>query len=239
MKEYDDLENFEFENATVENISTFSKIVKTFTAPTEAFKVIKTHKNILFVYLIYILASAGMLFLQFADGSMKELIIEQLVTGGTEITDQVIQLGLIMGVVFSGLIIAIMPLVGALIYHVICMLMGKTGFGKTLTVILHAMLIPIAGSIIIYIVKATADIDLLFSPLMFLDVTTMSAIAISLLSLIDVFTIWYMVVLFIGFKIVHELSQKEAIILIAVPFALKVGFAVVATMLAEAATTLV
>lgn len=48
-----------------------------------------------------------------------------------------------------------------------------------------------------------------------------------------------MVVIFIGFKLVHELSRKEALIVLIIPFVLKVGFVVTAAVISESLLQLV
>lgn len=233
MKDYEELEFNEIPEVAIDDISLVGKIIKIFTSPKEAFAIINQNAKLLPIYGIYVLMSILALAIPFLTGNLKETIVQQLQSTGTELTDQLIQLTMVLGLVGALIAILLLPFFTGFIYHIICMIMGKTNIKKTFIIILYSSFIGLFGSFLSTIVLEVTNFTLIFSPLMFIDYESMSAIPIALLSLLDIFAIWNIVVLFIGFKIMHKLSNVQTTILIAVPYTLKVIVIILATLMVE------
>lgn len=215
MKEFDVNELLDEEE--VEELSFLQRIICVFTDPNRAFASMKNNPKILGVLMVVILVGLGSVFLTLADGSMEEQIIDQLQMSGQPITESSVNLAITIGMIFGSILIIGMPFLTALIYHVFAMVQSKSGYKKTLAIYLHSQLIAIVGSILVIIINMTTDRVIQFSLAMFLDPNQVSGIVYNIASLLNVFTIWGLFVLFTGFKETHEMTTKEAIFTIAIP----------------------
>jgi len=208
-----------------ENLSFGQKLMMIFTDPARAFKSMKENPKILGIYLITAALIIITIVLNTYSPMAKEQMIQQLQSTGQVVTEQTINTLLIVSTIFGGIIGALIPFLIAFIYHIIVMFMSKTGYKKTLAVYLFAGIISQIGAILSGILTRITGTAFSFSPAMFIDQTT-SPMMYSLLSIVNIFTIWSMIVLYIGFKETHEMKSKEASIVVGVP----VVFLIIVTM---------
>jgi len=210
--------NLETNKLTEENTTTLlQRISYIFTDPKKAFESLKENPKILGVYLIGLLISSATLIWSYLDGTSEKLFIDSMVQTGQPITEQVVAMGKFLTLFGGMFVFAIWPFISAFFYHIIVMINSETGYKKTLAITRHASLIASLNTIISLFVLKLAGITLQFSPAMFLDINTMSSVLYALISFIDIFVFWRVVVLFIGFRTTHNLSKKGALITAIIP----------------------
>jgi len=193
------------------------RIAYIFTDPKRAFESLKENPKILGVYIISLLISSATLIWSYLDGSSEKVFIDSLVQTGQPVTEQVVALGKLI-TLFGGIFVfAVVPFIAAFFYHIIVMINSETGYKKTLSITRHASLIASLNTLISLFVLKLAGITLLFSPAMFLDINTMNSVLYTLISFLDIFVFWRIIVLFIGFKTTHNLSNKGALITAIIP----------------------
>lgn len=195
-----------------ENLSFLQRVLAIFTEPKRAFDSMKSSPKVLGVYILIVLMLCAPIILGFIDGSMEEQIIANMNQTGTEITSEVIQIAIIVGIVVGIIGIAVGPLLQGLIYHVAAMIQSKPGFKKTLSIVLHASIISSFGNILAFTISRVTGSSFVFSPAMFLDAASVSNLVYYIASTLNIFTIWSIFVMYTGFKSVHEMNKKEAII---------------------------
>ncbi|MBI9015255.1 MAG: YIP1 family protein [Clostridiales bacterium] len=201
-----------------ENTTTLlERIIYIFTDPKRSFESLKENPKVLGVYLISLIISSLTLIWGYLDGSSEKVFIDQLAQTGQPITEQVVVMGKLLTLFGGAFIFAIVPFISAFFYHIIVMINSETGYKKTLAITRHASLIASLNTIISLFVLKLAGITLQFSPAMFLDANEMSSVLYALISFIDLFVFWRVVVLFIGFRTTHNLSKKGALITAIIP----------------------
>ena len=193
------------------------RIIYIFTDPKRAFESLKENPKILGVYLIGLLISSATLIWSYLDGTSEKVFIDSMVQTGQPITEQVVVMGKLLTLFGGMFVFAIWPFISALFYHIIVMINSETGYKKTLALTRHASLIASLNTLISLFVLKLSGITLQFSPAMFLDMSTMSSVLYTLISFIDIFVFWRVVVLFIGFRTTHNLSKKGALITAIIP----------------------
>ena len=193
------------------------RIIYIFTDPKRAFESLKENPKILGVYLIGLLISSATLIWSYLDGTSEKVFIDSMVQTGQPITEQVVVMGKLLTLFGGMFVFAIWPFISAFFYHIIVMINSETGYKKTLALTRHASLIASLNTLISLFVLKLSGITLQFSPAMFLDMSTMSSVLYTLISFIDIFVFWRVVVLFIGFRTTHNLSKKGALITAIIP----------------------
>jgi len=214
-----------------ESLSLIQKLIMVFTDPVRAFKSMRENPKMLGIYLISAVLIFATIFFSAYTPTAKAAIIEQLQLGGQEITDQSINALLLFGAIVGGVFGILLPFLIAFIYHMIAMFMSKTGYKKTLVIYLFANMIAQVGAILSLILSRIMGTTFTFSPAMFVDMTT-NPLLYSLLSLLNIFTIWSLVVIYIGFKEAHEMNTKEASITAGIPALALVIFTVATSAMA-------
>lgn len=207
------------------------RLLKIFTEPKNTFESIKEKNKILLPFIIIVVISIVAPLLNLMDGTLEAGIIEQLQLSGQEVTDQTLQIGKISAFVMVILASVLTPFISAFIYHLVCMFQSKTGYKKTLTVIVYANLILALQTILVTLIYKVTGTAIMFSPLMFMDYNTLSPILSTLLSFINIFTIWYMTIIYIGLRVMHDMTKKEAWITISIPLILRILLALISTSL--------
>lgn len=203
-------------------------IINIFTDPQAAFVSIKKKDNLIKVLVIVTILVLAMSVINLADGTAAEAIylsnssLDPSYTLGQ--AESLAQL-------FAGLTIIFLPLflvLSAFIVHIIVMIQGKTGFKKTLTIIVYVHLISILGQLIALLVFKATGTTLQYNAFMFLDAANLHPVMSSLIGILDIFTIWRSIVLFFGFKIIHDMTKKEAAITTVLPLVISFIFMIVA-----------
>ncbi len=225
-----DLDMNDLNNET-EQLTFMQKVIGIVSDPKLAFDSIKESPKVMGIYLFTVILSIIPLIWSFVDGSSKELIIEQLKATGQPITEELINITTIGGVVGGAVVIALLPFIIAFFYHIVAMIQSHTGYKKTLVIYLYSSIVSIIGQWIILIVTKLTDMTIMFSPAMFLDQTTVSPVLFTILASIDLFSFWTMFVMFVGFKSVHDMNKKEATLAVFAPYVLSIILGVVLILL--------
>lgn len=200
-----------------ETTTLLKRILYIFADPKRAFESLKENPKILGVYLIGLLISSATLIWSYLDGTSEKLFIDSLVQTGQHVTEQVVIMGKFITLFGGILAFAVGPIIIAFFYHIIVMINSETGYKKTLSITRHASLIASLNTLISLFVLKLAGITLQFSPAMFLDINAINSILYTLISFVDIFVFWRVVVLFIGFRTTHNLSTKGALITAIIP----------------------
>lgn len=200
-----------------------------FTEPTKTFERLKERPRILIPYILIVLVALLTPLLGLMDGTLETGIIEQLNLAKQTVNDESIQIAKFSA--FAVVIVAalLIPIISAFFYHLFCMFQSKTGYKKTLTIIIYANLIASLQSLIILFIHKISGITIIFSPIMFLDYNSLNVVISTLLSYINVFTIWYTILIFIGMRTIHEMTKKEAWITISIPLVFKILLTLIAS----------
>lgn len=210
--------NLETNELTEEKMTTLlERIIYIFTDPKRAFESLKENPKILGVYLIGLLISSVTLIWSYLDGTSEKVFIDSMVQTGQPVTEQVVLMGKLLTLFGGMFVFAIWPFISAFFYHILVMINSETGYKKTLAITRHASLIASLNTLISLFVLKFSGITLQFSPAMFLDINAMSSVLYTLISFIDIFVFWRVVVLFIGFRTTHNLSKKGALITAIIP----------------------
>ncbi|MCH4889445.1 YIP1 family protein [Acidaminobacter sp. JC074] len=215
-----------------ESLSLIQRLIMVFTDPARAFKSMRQDPKLLGIYLITGLLIFITVFLSAYTPAAKEAIIDQLQLTGQDITDQSINALLLFGAAIGGVFGILIPLLVAFIYHMIVMFMSKTGYKKTLVIYLFANLIAQIGAILSLILGRAMGTTFTFSPAMFVDMAS-NPLLYSIMNLLNIFSIWSLVVMYIGFKETHEMNTKEAGITVGIPALILIIFTVVTSSMAQ------
>lgn len=207
----------------------FKNLIGIYTDPTKAFENIKMKTNIIIPLLIIVIVATVGPLVNLFDGTLETLIIDQIQASGQVLDASTIKLGKIMAVVTVIIGSFVVPFIAALVYHIMCMVNSKTGYKKTLSVIVYSNLILSLQTVIILTIYKVTGVNIIFSPHMFMSTESATSVLGSIIGHVNLFYIWYLFVLFIGFKVVHEMTKKEALITILVPLSIKIIFSVIST----------
>lgn len=195
-------------------------VLQVFTDPTAAFnriKVIPRYKAALLILMLFAFISS---LINYLDGSLASSLFEtanEIDSSYTlaEANTQSLRL-VLAGVIFTPIALVI----AGFIYHVGVMIQSKTGYSKTFTVIVYAQLITSLGLVISLVILKLTGTNIVFNPLMFLNAEDLSPMMNTLLSYLDIFKIWAFYILFTGFRVIHDMTKKEAVITASIPFLL-------------------
>lgn len=207
--------NYELENQ--EPLNLLHRIGAIYTDPKSAFESLREKPKFFGAYIVVILISCISLLWRYFDGSAEKMLIDTLVSTGQPVTEQIITISKMIAL-FGGLfVIIVVPFIVAFFYHLMVMINSETGYKKTLTIVSHSSLISGLNSIITILILKITGITIQFSPAMFLDISSVDPIIYTLLSFLNIFIIWQMLVNIIGFKTIHHMPTKNAIITTVVP----------------------
>ena len=114
---------------------------------------------------------------------------------------------------------ALVPIVSGLVSHIIAILVGGEGkFKQTIGINTMAYTVIMAGTILrLALILVTKNIYVSFSPAMFLGANPTANPLYSLLSVVEVFNIIYLYFVYIGIKVVHNVSSFKAWIITLLP----------------------
>jgi len=215
-------------------LNLFSRIIKIIFSPDEVMED-AGKKSYGIMYMVVFAAVLGVLyFLQL--GLYREFIYDQILknpaidTTNTELVNTSLKMGVIFGGLGYALSVAIIsPFFKSVFAHVFSIFVGsKEKFRKTFSVVINAYIIVILGEILrTLLVLVTKDVTASFSLAMLLSPDKQGTIIYTLLGMINVFSIWYLVVSVKGFKIVHKLSTTKAAIVSIVPYLLAFTFSII------------
>ncbi len=226
MYEENNIETIEFEEQfkddSVENVSFFKKILMIVHSPVEAFKIIKEYSNLALVYFLFVVLTSIAPIVTILDGSAKAEYLKNAAETGLAIDPNFVDSIIAFSAVFVVIGLIIAPLISALLYNIIFMFSGQSGFKKVLTVILYSSLIPAVGSVLLLIINSVLSNDISFAPMMFMDTSNMSTFLQTMLLNVELFNIWNIILMIIGLSVVLEVSKKHATIVWAILFSLGV-----------------
>lgn len=216
--------NYEMdEMMEVETLSFGQRLIAIYTEPKKAYESLKENPKFLGAYLITLLISSIAVLWGFFDGSTEKLMIDQLVSSGQPVSDDILSVMVISGVVVGLLLMVIGPFINAFFYHILVMINSETGYKKTLSITTHASLIGALNSLITILILKVSGITIMFSPAMFMDATTTNTVVYTLLSFLNIFVFWQYFVTFVGLKTVHKLKNSGAFITLLIPNLIIIG----------------
>lgn len=114
---------------------------------------------------------------------------------------------------FSPILILLMILFNAIVFFVLFKILGGVGsFGKTFAAVVYAYFIKILGTIVLSVsVLITGNIYEYNSPGL-LMINDKTSYLFNIINQLDIFNIWYYIVLALGLCIIHKVSTKKGLI---------------------------
>lgn len=216
-------------------LSLFQRIMKLFTDPVEVMNDISLKPKILVPILLILIIFMLMNVLKM--DFLKELMLEQFKVqmegNPMEGNPNVSQLSesIIMNYVYFALIMAsIGPLLaifskGLISHGIVQLFEGKGKIKTSISVVAFSYFIVVFGEVVRTIITLlTKNYMVMTSPAAIMSNEKMGTPLYILLSSLDVFTIWYLIVSMIGISIVHKISKGKAAVAVFAPWILLTVF---------------
>lgn len=229
-KDLQDIPNEDFQV-----LSPFQRVIKIFTSPVEVFRSINVKPNFWLPVIIIIVVTLGFYLLFFSQ--FKDLLLqsmeEQMRNASNPVPEDFIQktakFSAISTVVMTPIISVAGILLSALYYWLFGMLLkGKGGYIKYVSLMANVSLITLLSVIVMSVmVLITGEFQVnepitslasLLPDSMFM--TPLSGMATK----IEVFTIWRMILIYLGLKEIGGLSSKKSLIIVIIAFVLGMLF---------------
>lgn len=188
-------------------LNIIEKCMMMFYEPSKAFEVIESEKSlkkILLVYYVFNMISSLLVY-----HGLNEVLADNEPNAAAAVK------GILY--LFTLIVIVVQPLLIALFYHVVAMILGYSGYLKTLKTYLYSAIISTLGITIARIITIITGDYFSFTPMVFLDSSLRSELPFFYLESLDLFSIWSLIVFGIGLTFVHQMKKKEAMITIIVP----------------------
>lgn len=209
--------------------SGLQRVINIIVAPGETFEAIKEKPNYLvpmvIIWVVTILSTLLMkdLTAQLMDATYANtgLSAEQIAATKESMS------GLTTALMYAGMVLAPLAAMfkGAISHLLSILFSGKGSFGATVSLILNAYIIQMLGNLIsLPIILITQNAAFSFSPALLLPITKLGTPFYSTLSLLNIFTLWYLFVSVMGIKKIHEVSTWKAAIIALAPFIIMIAF---------------
>jgi len=234
---YHEIERESHEEEKVVELGLIKRIKYIFSNPVAVMEDINRKPQILIPLIIICITYFILLALRL--NLFREFTAEQirlsLISSGQRIepTEQMIQAAFISGLVGVAIAPLLITFFKSFITHGIIQLMdGKGKFKKTFSVIIFSYFINVFGEIIRTIIGLlTGRYMITTSMAVFLPDSAINTPLFNLLSGLDVFSIWYLIVSIVGIGIIHKLSKGKASIAVLLPWIIMLGFSTISAML--------
>lgn len=218
------------------DMSVFDKLIGTITSPTKAMKALKL-KPTFWLPLIVIIVMPLLyyvIFWQSYEVQLIRMMESQSQTMGMELTRDMMEMQLNIAkwtTPLGTLVIPVTLLVPSLIYFLIGKIIkAETSFKGTFAMVSHASVITAFVWIlhmVVTLIMGESDIFVpMSSAVSLLPADSYGTVTYGILSSIDVFGIWYYIVLFLGLNIVCGYSKRAAGITVAITVIASMGLAV-------------
>jgi hypothetical protein len=216
-----------------------------FYAPSSVFK----RRELANPFPAMIVISVLLLIIMFATyGATSGLVegeIRRAMAKNPQVTQDQIAMGLKIGswtTRLLGLVYPLILLVAALVVWLLSKAVSaKQSYQTTLMVVTYASVIDVvkalltgAQALVMDTEKMTSINQLVFSPARFMDATTASPVMIALMNRLDVFTLWYTVLLGVGVYATGKVTKQRAMIFAVLYWALITAFALIGPLRAAA-----
>ncbi len=211
-------------------LSLFQRIMKLFTDPVEVMNDISLKPKILVPILLILIIFTLMNVLKI--DFLKELMLEQFkvqMEGNPNVSQ--LSESIIMNYVYFALIMAsIGPLLaifskGLISHGIVQLFEGKGKIKTSISVVAFSYFIVVFGEVVRTIITLlTKNYMVMTSPAAIMSNEKMGTPLYILLSSLDVFTIWYLIVSIIGISIVHKISKGKAAVAVFAPWILLTVF---------------
>ena len=211
-------------------LSLFQRIMKLFTDPVEVMNDISLKPKILVPILLILIIFTLMNVLKI--DFFKELMLEQFkvqMEGNPNVSQ--LSESIIMNYVYFTLIMAsIGPLLtifskGLISHGIVQLFEGKSKIKTSISVVAFSYFIVVFGEVVRTIITLlTKNYMVMTSPAAIMSNEKMGTPLYILLSSLDVFTIWYLIVSMIGISIVHKISKGKAAVAVFAPWILLTVF---------------
>jgi hypothetical protein len=203
----------------VEEMSAAGRVINVFVSPRKTFESIDARPAwllpfflILLVNVVFILSSQDIIVEQTISTQETEMLargaepdeIEQT----TGITRKMMQFTVFFGLGFTTVLLFLVPAVFLFVGNVV--LGGSSTYKKVLCVTIHAWLImSLAALVMLPLVLAKESMLVTFSLAAFLPESSASSFLYQLLSKVEVFTIWFLIVESIGLAVIYKMETKR------------------------------
>lgn len=212
----------------------FVRVAKVFVKPGEVMEQIKKRPMILFPWLGLLVI--GVFLTTMSLDLLKETLVTTYMQMGMEITEGYINTMATISLVTGSLMLSAIPLITGLLSHLVSLIMGGKGNVKhSLSVVLFASYISsIGGLITVLLAKAFGLTGLTLSLGAALP-NLGNPMLSNLLQYVEVFTIWSLIVMTIGFKRTHETSGGKAFAIAFIPQLIFIAISLIGVMMTPGA----
>jgi len=199
-----------------------------FVAPSRVFESVRTKPHVLWPILIGAVVSLlGSLLMKNAYVDMMRGLLEtQLAASAPGITpeniDKMAQQYYVSTLIITPIAVALTIAVKGMVAHAIAVLScdGKGKMKQSISIVAISYLIVVLGLVIRAPLSALTGHIISFSAAAVLPWDKMSSPIYGLLAQFDIFSLWYLAVSAIGFRIVHKISMTKAYVVSFVPFSI-------------------
>jgi len=134
--------------------------------------------------------------------------------------DQMLSLTRNFMVALTGVSAVIVVMITAVFTHLIAGFFGAEGtVKKVMSAFSYAYIIPVIGALLSAVVGLVAGLDSVsFGPAMILGTDQIGTPLYSILSSLDIFTLWYIGVSIFSIKTIEEISTTKASICVLIPY---------------------
>lgn len=218
---------------TQKEMNYFVRVAKVFVKPGEVMEQIKQKPMILFPWLGLLVI--GVFLTTMSLDVLKETLVTTYMQMGLEITESYINTMATISLVTGSLMISAIPLITGLLSHLVSLIMGGKGNVKhSLSVVLFASYISSIGGLITVLLSKAFGLTGLTLSLAAALPNLGNPILSTLLQYVEVFTIWSLVVMTIGFKRNHEISTVKAFFIGFIPQLIFIGISLISLMMTPA-----
>lgn len=200
-----------------------ARIVTLFTSPKEVMEdvKIKSYTGIMLVIFAIIGLLTTLPMLSIIKDAMLNAMIEEAGSGNIDsaMLDNILNYTMIFTVIAASLGSAFAPLVSGLVSHVVAILSGGEGkFKQTIGINVMAYTVVMAGAILrVALVLVTKNMYASFSPAMFLGSNPTINPYYGILSVFELFNLAYLYFVYLGIKVVHNVSNFKAWLITLIP----------------------
>lgn len=215
----------------------FERVIKVFYQPGAVMAQVKQKPMILFPWLGLLVIGFVVAYLT-TTGSKEQIVAALMAQNpNIQITDGYLNMMVLIGFISAGIMLAISPFIWGLLSHLTALITGGRGNVKqTLSVSLFAMYISLIGGLVSFLVgKAIGFPGFTFSLGAALPNLANPFLKVILMH-VEVFTLWTIGVMAIGYKKVHEISMTKGIVIAFVPQIIFILLSVLSVMMTQSIT---
>ncbi len=222
-------------------MNSLQKVVSVIVSPTKAFEGIREKPTVLLPIILIILLPLAYTVVYWSklEPSIIVILENQSIAMGIEPTKEYLDLQIAITKYSSyatGVGILIGTLISALYYFICSKIAGtEAKYKEIFSLVLHVGMISMLSYVLNFILSAM-NIDVttsITSVASFLPISMSASILYGVLSTVELFNVWSLIIMVIGLQVVVKMSKKAAIISVSIAYGFTILMITVSTMLAN------